>query len=240
MAVSSPVWRRRGGTWAAASCRLRHGAPDSLAIAAVFSVRRHLWRGAVLLVGSPAGSRPAGDDPGVRGGTSGAQPGHSARSDLVCSRGVSAGADPGRDDASVSRRQPGQPDRQPHQRDPRSRRADRSGRHREHPRTFGARADEGARAPAGVGHVARSGEVDGAPRVGDSRAARCRRRGGRRLLLAWAMQHSLVNQGFTLLRVPVTTLAVYLVVAAACGVVAGILPARTSRGLDILAAISTA
>ncbi len=58
-------------------------------------------------------------------------------------------------------------------------------------------------------------------------------------LLAWAMQHSLVNQGFTLLRVPVTTLAVYLVVAAACGVVAGILPARRAADLDILAAIST-
>ncbi len=59
-------------------------------------------------------------------------------------------------------------------------------------------------------------------------------------LLAWAMQHSLVDQGLTLLRVPVITLAIYLVVAAACGVVAGILPARRAADLDILGAIATA
>jgi putative ABC transport system permease protein len=57
--------------------------------------------------------------------------------------------------------------------------------------------------------------------------------------LAWAMQHSLVSQGLTLLRVPVATLAAYLVVAAACGVVAGILPAKRAAELDILSAIST-
>ncbi|MGO9344312.1 MAG: FtsX-like permease family protein, partial [Acidimicrobiales bacterium] len=59
-------------------------------------------------------------------------------------------------------------------------------------------------------------------------------------LLAWAMQHSLVDQGLTLLRVPVATLAIYLAVAAACGVVAGILPARRAADLDILGAIATA
>jgi putative ABC transport system permease protein len=59
-------------------------------------------------------------------------------------------------------------------------------------------------------------------------------------LLAWAMQHSLVDQGLDLLRVPVGTLAIYLVVAGACGVVAGILPARRAADLDILGAISTA
>lgn len=59
-------------------------------------------------------------------------------------------------------------------------------------------------------------------------------------LLAWAMQHSLVDQGLTLLRVPVVTLAIYLAVAAACGVVAGILPARRAADLDILGAIATA
>jgi putative ABC transport system permease protein len=57
------------------------------------------------------------------------------------------------------------------------------------------------------------------------------------LFLAWAMQHSLVDQGLTLLRVPIVTLVVYLVVAAASGVVAGILPARRAADLDVLAAI---
>jgi putative ABC transport system permease protein len=51
------------------------------------------------------------------------------------------------------------------------------------------------------------------------------------------MQHSLVDQGLTLLRVPVITLFVYLVVAAASGVVAGILPAKRAAELDVLAAI---
>ena len=59
-------------------------------------------------------------------------------------------------------------------------------------------------------------------------------------LLAWALQHSLVDQGLTLFRVPIGTLAIYLVVAAACGVVAGIIPARRAADLDILGAISTA
>ena len=57
------------------------------------------------------------------------------------------------------------------------------------------------------------------------------------LFLAWAMQHSLVDQGLTLLRIPIVTLVVYLVVAAASGVVAGILPARRAADLDVLAAI---
>jgi putative ABC transport system permease protein len=55
--------------------------------------------------------------------------------------------------------------------------------------------------------------------------------------LAWAMQHSLVDQGLTLLRIPLVTLAAYLVAAAASGVVAGILPARRAAELDVLAAI---
>jgi len=58
-------------------------------------------------------------------------------------------------------------------------------------------------------------------------------------LLAWAMQHSLVDQGFNQLRVPIPTLAAYLVVAAGCGVVAGILPAKRAAELDILQAIAT-
>jgi putative ABC transport system permease protein len=57
------------------------------------------------------------------------------------------------------------------------------------------------------------------------------------LFLAWAMQRSLVDQGLTLLRIPVSTLIAYLVVAGACGVVAGILPARRAAELDVLAAI---
>ena len=58
------------------------------------------------------------------------------------------------------------------------------------------------------------------------------------LFLAWAMQRSLVDQGLTLLRIPVTTLLVYLVVAGGCGVVAGILPARRAAELDVLAAMT--
>lgn len=57
------------------------------------------------------------------------------------------------------------------------------------------------------------------------------------LFLAWAMQHSLVDQGLTILRIPVSTLIAYLVAAGACGVVAGILPARRAAELDVLAAI---
>ncbi|MFZ0665618.1 MAG: FtsX-like permease family protein [Acidimicrobiales bacterium] len=59
------------------------------------------------------------------------------------------------------------------------------------------------------------------------------------LLLAWAMQYSLIDQGLNQLRIPVPTLIAYLVVAGACGVIAGILPARRAAELDILDAISS-
>jgi len=57
-------------------------------------------------------------------------------------------------------------------------------------------------------------------------------------LLAWAMQHSLQDQGLNVLQFPLTTLVAYLVVAGAAGVVAGILPARRAADLDILAALA--
>jgi putative ABC transport system permease protein len=58
-------------------------------------------------------------------------------------------------------------------------------------------------------------------------------------LLAWAMQHSLVNQGLNELRVPILTLVVYVVAAGVSGVVAGILPAKRAAELNVLAAISS-
>jgi putative ABC transport system permease protein len=59
------------------------------------------------------------------------------------------------------------------------------------------------------------------------------------VLLAWAMQYSLIDQGLDILQIPVATLVAYLVAAAASGVLAGILPARRAAALDILAAIAT-
>jgi putative ABC transport system permease protein len=59
------------------------------------------------------------------------------------------------------------------------------------------------------------------------------------VFLAWAMQKSLVSQGLNDLQIPVTTLVVYLVLAGASGIVAGILPARRAADLDILGAISS-
>jgi putative ABC transport system permease protein len=57
------------------------------------------------------------------------------------------------------------------------------------------------------------------------------------LLLAWAMQYSLIDQGLDQLRIPIPTLVAYLVAAGACGVIAGILPAKRASELEILDAI---
>lgn len=58
------------------------------------------------------------------------------------------------------------------------------------------------------------------------------------LLLAWAMQHSLYDQGLVQLRFPVPTLLAYVFGAGVCGIVAGIIPARRAADLDILGAIA--
>ncbi len=54
-----------------------------------------------------------------------------------------------------------------------------------------------------------------------------------------ALSRSLVDEGVTTLAVPVLTLAVYLVVAAAVGVLAAIGPARRASRVDVLRAITT-
>jgi putative ABC transport system permease protein len=53
-----------------------------------------------------------------------------------------------------------------------------------------------------------------------------------------ALSRSLIDEGITALRVPVGTLAVYLVIAAAVGVLAAIGPARRASRVDVLKAIS--
>jgi putative ABC transport system permease protein len=56
----------------------------------------------------------------------------------------------------------------------------------------------------------------------------------------WAMVQALKGEGFTELRIPVGQLAVITLLAAACGVLAAVLPARRAAKLDVLAAITTA
>jgi putative ABC transport system permease protein len=58
------------------------------------------------------------------------------------------------------------------------------------------------------------------------------------VFFGWALQHSLIDQGVTELRIPVVTLLVYLVVSALVGVVAAIFPARRAAKLDVLQAIA--
>lgn len=59
------------------------------------------------------------------------------------------------------------------------------------------------------------------------------------VLFAWALVESLESEGFRRLDVPVGQLALIVVVAAAAGVLAALLPARRAARLDILEAIST-
>lgn len=54
-----------------------------------------------------------------------------------------------------------------------------------------------------------------------------------------ALSRALVDEGITTIAVPATTLAVYLVVAAAVGVLAAIGPARRASKVDVLRAITT-
>jgi putative ABC transport system permease protein len=56
----------------------------------------------------------------------------------------------------------------------------------------------------------------------------------------WAMVQALKGEGFTELRIPVGQLLVITALAAACGVLAAVLPARRASKLDVLAAITTA
>ena len=59
------------------------------------------------------------------------------------------------------------------------------------------------------------------------------------LLLGWAMVQALADEGFTTFAVPVTSLAVVLVVGAAAGVLAAVRPARRAARMDVLEAIAT-
>jgi putative ABC transport system permease protein len=54
-----------------------------------------------------------------------------------------------------------------------------------------------------------------------------------------ALSRALVDEGITTLSVPTTTLAVYLVIAAAVGVLAAVGPARRASKVDVLKAITT-
>jgi putative ABC transport system permease protein len=59
------------------------------------------------------------------------------------------------------------------------------------------------------------------------------------ILLGWAMQRSLAGQGMTMLQVPMSRLAIYVVAAGAAGLLAGVLPARRAARIDILRAVTT-
>jgi putative ABC transport system permease protein len=59
------------------------------------------------------------------------------------------------------------------------------------------------------------------------------------MFFGWAMVHALASQGITTFVVPVSQLAVVVVIAALAGVTAAILPARRAAKLDVLAAISS-
>ena len=54
-----------------------------------------------------------------------------------------------------------------------------------------------------------------------------------------ALSRALENQGLSTVTVPTTTLVIYLVVAAAVGVLAAIGPARRASRVDVLQAITT-
>jgi putative ABC transport system permease protein len=54
-----------------------------------------------------------------------------------------------------------------------------------------------------------------------------------------ALSRALVDEGITTISVPIGTLAVYLVIPAAVGVLAAVGPARRSSKVDVLAAITT-
>jgi putative ABC transport system permease protein len=54
-----------------------------------------------------------------------------------------------------------------------------------------------------------------------------------------ALSRALVDEGITELQVPTGTLAIYLVVAGAVGVIAAIGPARRASKVDVLKAITT-
>jgi putative ABC transport system permease protein len=58
------------------------------------------------------------------------------------------------------------------------------------------------------------------------------------IFFGWALQHSLIDQGITELKIPVGTLLVYVVFAALAGVLAAIPPARRAARLDVLQAIA--
>jgi putative ABC transport system permease protein len=58
------------------------------------------------------------------------------------------------------------------------------------------------------------------------------------IFFGWSLQHSLIDQGITELRIPWPTLVVYVAIAALLGVVAAIFPARRAAKLDVLQAIS--
>ncbi|MGZ4131474.1 MAG: ABC transporter permease [Actinomycetota bacterium] len=58
------------------------------------------------------------------------------------------------------------------------------------------------------------------------------------VFFGWALQHSLIGQGITELKIPVGTLVVYVVFAALAGVLAAIPPARRAAKLDVLQAIA--
>jgi putative ABC transport system permease protein len=54
-----------------------------------------------------------------------------------------------------------------------------------------------------------------------------------------ALSRALVDEGFTTVAVPTVTLAIYLLVAAAVGVLAAIGPARRASRVDVLRAIAS-
>jgi putative ABC transport system permease protein len=59
------------------------------------------------------------------------------------------------------------------------------------------------------------------------------------MFFGWAMVQALASQGITTFVVPVSQLAVVVVIAALAGLTAAILPARRAAKLDVLTAIAS-
>jgi putative ABC transport system permease protein len=59
------------------------------------------------------------------------------------------------------------------------------------------------------------------------------------IFFGWALVKALADEGLNTLSIPVTSLAVVVLIAAAAGVMAAVLPARRAAKMDVLRAIVT-
>jgi putative ABC transport system permease protein len=59
------------------------------------------------------------------------------------------------------------------------------------------------------------------------------------VFFGWALVEALADEGLNTLSLPVTSLAIVVVLAALAGVAAAVLPARRAARLDVLRAVSS-